>query len=123
MFDIIVRSKKLLVIGGYQDKRSWFLALWFYGFIVLGFCDFMVLWFCVFMVLWFYGLMVSWLYGFLASETHRISISCFLTDIDPRSMIWNNFYADLHHCSVPVFSKSGPKFANCGFPKFRDLQK
>ena len=47
--------------------------------------------------------------------------SCFLEDIDPKFKISEIIQTDLHHLSVPVFSKCVPKIQNVGFPKSRDF--
>ena len=64
------------------------MVLRLYGFMVYGFT---VVWFYGFMVLLLYGFTGLYFYGFMVvwfQEVHKSSISCFLIDIDPISMIF-----------------------------------
>ena len=64
------------ILPQYGLRFLWFMVLWF--------CGFTVLWFHGFMVSWFYNFMVLWFYGF---KKYKVSISCFLVDIDLISKI------------------------------------
>ena len=86
----------------------WFcscIVLWFHGFMVLWFYSFLALSLYCLVLLRFCGFVVLWFCGFVVSMFYPNFTSCFQEDVDIISKIFRFCYADLHHCSVPVFSK------------------
>ena len=102
-----------LWLYGFMDV--WYGFVCFYGFMV--FFNFIVLYV---IVLWFYSVVVLWFYGLMVSWFQKITKFPFHAARKSRSHIQDTqgfCHADFHHCSVPVFSTSGPTFRNAEFPQ------
>ena len=122
-------SPAILKFGGsrYVDGSMVFRLydVWVYVFMVLWFCGFMVLGFSGFMVLWVYGVVLWRCYGFMVYGFRNLPNVNFMFFVEYWSRIhdFQDVYTELHHFSLPVFSKPVPTFRKLWFSKYWDLQR
>ena len=78
------------------------MATWLCGYVAMGLDGYVAMWLCGYVAMWLSSKIPKFQTGLRYSQT---IISCFQVDIGPISKISRHSWTDLHHFSVPVFSK------------------